>query len=97
MCYTVDVEIGAQKRIAPGIGGFELPITYKIDLMAALKDAGYSTYRIRQDKLLGEATLQLIRGNKPVSWDNIATICKLLGCQPGDIMEYVPEDVEGTE
>ena len=78
--------------MAPGTGGNELPITYKIDVMNALKDAGYSTYRIRQDKLLGEATLQLIRENKPVSWDNIATICKLLNCQPGDIMEYIPED-----
>jgi len=73
-----------------------LPITYKIDVMTALKDAGYSTYRIRQDKLLGEATLQLIRENKPVSWDNIATICRLLDCQPGDIMEYVPDGQEGA-
>ena len=73
-----------------------MPITYKIDVMTALKDAGYSTYRIRQDKLLGEATLQLIRENKPVSWDNIATICRLLDCQPGDIMEYVPDGQEGA-
>jgi len=59
--------------------------------MATLKAAGYSTYRIRKEKLLGEATLQLIRESKLVSWENMATLCSLLGCQPGDIMEYVPD------
>ena len=28
-------------------------ITYKIDLVKALEDAGYSTYRIRQEKIMG--------------------------------------------
>ena len=69
-----------------------MPIKYKIDVIAALKNAGYSTYKIRKDRLLGEATLQLFRENKPVSWDNIAIVCRLLNCQPGDIMEYVPGD-----
>jgi len=68
-----------------------VPILYKTDIISALKNAGYSTYRIRQEKLMGEATLQKLRNKEPVSWDNIATICCLLGCQPGDIMEYVEE------
>ena len=42
---------------------------------------------------MGEATLQKIRSNTPVSWENIATICHLLNCQPGDILEYVPEEL----
>ena len=71
-----------------------MPVKYKMDVIAALKAAGYSTYRIRKEKLMGEATLQLIRDDKPVSWENIAAICALLDCQPGDIMEYVPEDGE---
>lgn len=68
-----------------------LPIKYKMDLISALKEAGYSTYKIRKEKLLGEATLQKLRENKPISWENIATICELLDCQPGDIMEYVSD------
>ena len=70
-----------------------MPIVYRIDVLAALKDAGYSSYRIRKEKLMGEATLQKIRSNTPVSWENIATICHLLNCQPGDILEYVPEEL----
>ena len=68
-----------------------MPIKYKIDIIAALKNAGYSTYRIRKDKVLGEATLQKLRQNEPVSWENISTLCNVLDCQPGDIMEYAPD------
>jgi len=69
-----------------------MPIIYKINVLDKLKAAGYSTYRIRKDKLLGEATVQRLRDGEPVSWENIATICGLLHCQPGDIMEYVEEE-----
>lgn len=63
-------------------------ITYKIDVLQALKTAGYSTYRLRKDKLLGEATIQQIRENKPVSWDVLNWICFVLNLQPGDILKY---------
>ncbi len=74
-----------------------MPIRYKIDVLAALKKAGYSTYRIRNEKLLGEATLQNLREDRPVSWDNISTICELLDCQPGDILENQIFSVKVTE
>lgn len=67
-----------------------MPIKYKIDVLEALKAAGYSTYKLRKDKLIGEATIQRIRGGEPVSWENIATLCALLDCQPGDLLEYQP-------
>lgn len=74
-----------------------MPIVYRIDVLTALKEAGYSSYRIRKEKLMGEATLQKIRSNTPVSWENIAIICKLLNCQPGDILKYVQEENPTTE
>lgn len=70
-----------------------MPIKYKIDVLAKLKEKGYTTYKIRQEKLLSQSTLQKLRTGQGVSWDNIAVICQLLNCQPGDIMEYV-EDKE---
>ncbi|MBR5007285.1 MAG: helix-turn-helix transcriptional regulator [Clostridia bacterium] len=66
-----------------------MAIKYKIDVLQSLKEAGYSTYRIRKEKILGEATLQKLRKGEMVSWENINTLCELLGCQPGDIVEYV--------
>ena len=70
-----------------------MPIKYD-KLMNLLKEKGYSTYRIRKNKLMGEATVQKLRNKEPVSWENISTICKLLECQPGDIMEYVEDETE---
>lgn len=68
-----------------------MPVKYKIDILAALKEKGYSTYKLRKDKLLAEATIQTIRGGGLVSWENISRICSMLNCQPGDILEYVEE------
>ena len=69
-----------------------MAIKYKTDIIADLKSKGFSTYRIRKEKLIGESTLQKIRTGELVSWENIDTICTLLQCQPGDILEYVPEE-----
>lgn len=71
-----------------------MPIKYKIDVLQRLKDAGYNTNRIRKEKLIGQATLQQLRNGELVSWATINKICELLDCQPGDIMEYVPDEKE---
>ena len=67
-------------------------MTYKFDVVAKLKSEGFTSYKIRKDKLLSESTVQKLRKNEGVSWDNISTVCKLLNCQPGDIIEYVPDN-----
>lgn len=71
-----------------------MAIVYKIDVLAALKVAGYSTYKLRKEKIFGEATIQQIREGKMVAIPNINTLCEYLNCQPGDIMEYVPDKKE---
>lgn len=68
-----------------------MPLCYKIDVMAALKAAGYTTTKIRREKLLSQSTLQKLRSGGQLSWANIEALCRLLDCQPGDIFEYLPE------
>lgn len=68
-----------------------MPIMYKIDVLKALKDAGYNTNRLRKEKIMGEATIQKIRNGEIVSHKNLEILCRLLKCQPGDIIEYVEE------
>lgn len=68
-----------------------MPILYKFDVLQALKSKGYNTNRIRKEKLLAESTLQKLRNNEMVAISNIETICRLLNCQPGDILEYKEE------
>lgn len=68
-----------------------MPIMYKINILEALKDAGYSSTRLRRDGLMGESYMTQLRRGEMVSWKTIETICRLLNCQPGDLLEYVPE------
>lgn len=65
-----------------------MPIEYKIDVLAALKEAGYTQNKIREEKLIGQATLTQLRHGELVSWKTIETICRLLNCQPGDLLKY---------
>lgn len=68
-----------------------MPLRYKIDVLEALKEKGYSSTRLRKEKLMGESYMTQLRRGEMVSWKTIETICKLLDCQPGDLVEYVPE------
>ena len=69
-----------------------MPIKYKTDILAALKEAGYNTGKIRNEKLLSESTLQSLRQQEAINFDNLGRLCKLLRCQPGDISEYIEEE-----
>ena len=69
-----------------------MAIQYKIDVLAELKKKGYSTARIREEKLIGQSYLQQLRHGDLVSWKTIDTLCRLLECQPGDLVEYVKEE-----
>ena len=72
-----------------------MPVRYKIDVLQALKDMGFTSYRMRQEKLLGEATIQKLRRNELVSWENIGRICSMLNCQTGDNLKYEEGAEEG--
>ena len=68
-----------------------MPIVYKIDFLEALKSKGYNTNKLRKEKLLSESVIQGLRENRYITLPNISTICSLLECQPGDLLEYVPD------
>lgn len=71
-----------------------MPIRYKIDIMEALKNKGYSSYRIRKEKLFGQKTVQDFReGTVVLSQDLLSKLCEILECQPGDLIEYVPDNI----
>ena len=93
LTYNRDGEKGSVYERAAGRRD-NMPVKYKIDVLSALKEAGYSTYRLRKEKLIGESVLQQIREGVPVSWTNLGRICALLGCQPGDLLEYVKDEAD---
>ena len=67
-------------------------LTYKIDVLETLKEAGYNTTRLRKEKLLNESAIQYIREGKPVGAKALDNICMLLDMQPGIILKYVENE-----
>ena len=60
-------------------------------LFKRLDERGITSYFIRKNKIMGESTLQKLRKNEPVTTATLNRLCELLDCQPGDLMEYVPD------
>ena len=60
-------------------------------LFALLEEKNISSYYIRNHKITGEGTLTKLRNNEPVNTLTIEKFCSVLGCQPGDLMEYIPD------
>ncbi|MCM1023866.1 MAG: helix-turn-helix transcriptional regulator [Prevotella sp.] len=70
-----------------------MPIVYD-KLLKLMKQRGITSYTIRQNNIIGQATLQKIKNGGDIDTRTIAKLCKLLDCQPGDILEYVPDENE---
>ena len=61
-------------------------------LLRLLEEREISIYRLRKEGIVGGATLDKMRkGEKHVDTRSIESLCAYLDCQPGDIMEYVPD------
>ena len=63
-----------------------MALKYKIDVLEALKSKGYTTYRLRKEKILGERVIQQLRTGSPVSWDVLSRLCVMLDCDIGEIL-----------
>lgn len=69
-----------------------MPIIYN-KLFNLLDEKGWTTYRIRKEKLIGQATLTALKNGKGgIDSKTISRLCEVLECQPGDLMEYIPEE-----
>ena len=64
-------------------------------LLNLLQEQGYTSYRIKKENIIGQATLTKIKkGTGGLDHRSIDNLCRVLGCQPGDLMEYVPDPAE---
>lgn len=69
-----------------------MAIRWRLEPLPLLKDCGYSTYRIRREKILSETSLQKMRHLQMVSTQDLDTICRLTGKQPGKLIEWVKDE-----
>ena len=66
-------------------------LKYKIDILAALKDRGYSSYKLLNEKIFGSGTIQKLRNGEVLNADGISKLCELLEMQPSDFLIYEKE------
>jgi len=63
------------------------------ELIERMGISGY--YLVKSPKnpyRIGKATYQNMLDNKPVNTETIEKLCKILNCQPGDLMECIPDE-----
>lgn len=67
-------------------------LKYKIDVLDTLRESGYTTTRLRKERLLGENAIQSLRHDEMVGIIALEKICALLDMQPGNIIKYVENE-----
>lgn len=72
-----------------------MAIIINLDVMMAKRKKGLTELAGEVDITL--ANLSILKNNKAkaVRLTTLDAICKALNCQPGDILEYVPDEEEG--
>lgn len=70
-------------------------IRVNLDIVMAMRRMSSGTLAERID--LTNANLSILKNNKAkaIRFSTLDALCKELGCQPGDILEYVPDEKEG--
>lgn len=72
-----------------------MAIMVNLDVMMAKRKMSLNELASKVDLTL--ANLSVLKNNhaKAVRFSTLEAICKALDCQPGDILEFVPEGEEG--
>lgn len=67
-------------------------IKYKRNIIDMMAEKGITTYLIRKNKIFTESQLQQLRNDRLVTQDTLNKICTILECQPGYLLEYLPDE-----
>lgn len=67
-------------------------LQWRVKVLEELKAAGWYPRKIRMERLFGESTVQKMRREQLLSWAEFDRLCKVLGKQPGDLLEWVPDE-----
>ena len=72
-------------------------IVINLDVMMAKRKMGLTELSKEVDVTM--ANLSILKNNKAkaIRFTTLDAICKALDCQPGDIMEYRPDETEGKQ
>ena len=66
-------------------------LTYKIDVIESLKEAGYNSTRILKENIISQSAMQKLRKGDMVGIKTLEQLCVLLDMQPGNIIKYIED------
>lgn len=71
-----------------------MPIQVNLDVMMARRKVAAGELAARVG--ITPANLSILKTNKAkaVRFSTLEALCRELGCQPGDLLEYLPEDAD---
>jgi putative transcriptional regulator len=74
-----------------------MPIVVDIDVMLARRKMSVGELADRVG--ITPANLAVLKNGRAraVRFSTLDAICRVLDCQPGDVLRWVPEDAEGAE
>lgn len=74
-----------------------MAIIVNLDVMMAKRKKGLTELAGEVDITL--ANLSILKNNKAkaVRFSTLEAICKALDCQPGDILEFIPDEASGEQ
>ena len=64
------------------------------NIWTVMKEQGVSQYTLIKKYGISPAQITRLKRNESVSTHTIEVFCRILRCQPGDIMEYIEENNE---
>lgn len=67
---------------------------YKIDVVEALSNKGYNSYKIKKDRLMSQGTLKKLDNKENVTLETINAVCCMLKCNIQDVIEIEITDEE---
>lgn len=70
-----------------------MPVSYA-KLFDLMNQQGIKKVDLRKTYKINPKTVDSLVNNRSVTVDTIMQLCEILGCQPGDLMEYVSDTEE---
>ncbi|MDQ2772918.1 MAG: helix-turn-helix transcriptional regulator [Bacteroidota bacterium] len=69
-----------------------MPIIVRLDVMLARRKMSLSALAAAVDITLANLSILKSDKAKAIRFTTLEAICQVLHCQPGDLLEYVPDD-----
>lgn len=73
--------------------GLSTVISYE-NLWVVMKEKGVSQYTLIKQHHVSPGQITRLKRNESVSTHTIEMFCRILNCKVGDIMEYIPDELE---